>query len=249
MGTGDLRSNEFHLTSRQVEVLDLLARGRTNPQIAEALGISLPGAKWHVSEVMNKLGAASREEAVAAWREHQRIAARAARAAKVLLPAVALKSLLLATGAATTATAIVVAAVVLSATEPAREPREAAVSSSSTVPPEVEQRAKALIAEVMAPYPVRVLPPGTRAATPVPGSRFPGHRPAVADDYVAVEAQFIAAATSVETNVSGEQRELPEPRDVWVVRPALQPPWERGQQAEAEHLVVFDAASGELITG
>jgi DNA-binding CsgD family transcriptional regulator len=72
MGTGDLRSNEFHLTSRQVEVLDLLARGRTNPQIAEALGISLPGAKWHVSEVMNKLGAASREEAVAAWREHQR---------------------------------------------------------------------------------------------------------------------------------------------------------------------------------
>jgi hypothetical protein len=85
--------------------------------------------------------------------------------------------------------------------------------------------------------------------TPVPGSPFPGHRPVGADDYLAIEAQFIAGATSVETNVSGEHRLLDEPRDVWVVRLALQPPWERGQQAKPTHLVAFDATSGDLITG
>lgn len=55
------------LTSRQRLVLDLILAGRTNPEIAEELGISLDGAKWHVSEAFNRLGVASREEAARTW--------------------------------------------------------------------------------------------------------------------------------------------------------------------------------------
>lgn len=59
------------LTPRQKEVLDLLADGRTNPEIAERLGISLDGAKWHVREVLARLDVSSREEAGEYWRrEH-----------------------------------------------------------------------------------------------------------------------------------------------------------------------------------
>jgi hypothetical protein len=50
-------------------VLDLLVRGRTNGQIAETLGISLDGAKWHVSEIITRLGVDSRDEAAEYWRE------------------------------------------------------------------------------------------------------------------------------------------------------------------------------------
>jgi DNA-binding CsgD family transcriptional regulator len=57
-------------TRRQSEVLDLLVRGDTNPEIAQALGISLDGAKWHVSEVITKLGVDSRDEAAEYWRAH-----------------------------------------------------------------------------------------------------------------------------------------------------------------------------------
>lgn len=63
-------------TPRQRQVLDLIARGATNAQIGAALGISLDGAKWHVSEILSKLGVESREQAAEYWREHQRPAAR-----------------------------------------------------------------------------------------------------------------------------------------------------------------------------
>lgn len=55
-------------TPRQREVLDLLVKGRTNREIAETLGISLDGAKWHVSEIITRLGVDSREEAAEFWR-------------------------------------------------------------------------------------------------------------------------------------------------------------------------------------
>lgn len=54
------------LTPRQWEVLELVREGRTNPQIARELGISPDGAKFHVSEIITKLGVTSREEA-AGW--------------------------------------------------------------------------------------------------------------------------------------------------------------------------------------
>lgn len=59
------------LTERQREVLALVAQGKTNFEIAQELGITLEGAKYHVREVMGKLNVESREEA-AAWYRHQR---------------------------------------------------------------------------------------------------------------------------------------------------------------------------------
>jgi DNA-binding NarL/FixJ family response regulator len=56
---GDL----FGLTRREREVLTLLVRGRTNRQIAQALFISESTAGVHVSNILGKLGAASRTEA------------------------------------------------------------------------------------------------------------------------------------------------------------------------------------------
>lgn len=58
------------VTDRQREVARLIADGHTNPQIAEALGISLDGAKYHVSELLGRLGLARREEVAAWYREH-----------------------------------------------------------------------------------------------------------------------------------------------------------------------------------
>jgi DNA-binding NarL/FixJ family response regulator len=52
------------LTEREAEVLQLLAQGLANKQIAAALGISEHTVKFHVSAIYSKLGAASRTEAV-----------------------------------------------------------------------------------------------------------------------------------------------------------------------------------------
>jgi ATP/maltotriose-dependent transcriptional regulator MalT len=55
----------YGLTPREREVLVLLAEGRTNPQIAQALFISPRTAGIHVSNILAKLGVASRGEAAA----------------------------------------------------------------------------------------------------------------------------------------------------------------------------------------
>jgi DNA-binding CsgD family transcriptional regulator/photosystem II stability/assembly factor-like uncharacterized protein len=54
------------LTPREWEVLALVREGLTNEQIAERLGVTLHAARYHVSEILSKLGVATREEA-AAW--------------------------------------------------------------------------------------------------------------------------------------------------------------------------------------
>jgi LuxR family maltose regulon positive regulatory protein len=53
------------LTARELEVLGLLAAGRSHQGIAEELVVSLDTVKKHVSRVLDKLGAANRTEAVA----------------------------------------------------------------------------------------------------------------------------------------------------------------------------------------
>lgn len=52
------------LTARESEVLALLADGAANREIAARLGISEHTVKFHVSSILNKLGAATRTEAV-----------------------------------------------------------------------------------------------------------------------------------------------------------------------------------------
>jgi DNA-binding CsgD family transcriptional regulator/Rieske Fe-S protein len=57
------KRNVEALTPREREVLGFIRLGLTNEDIAERLGITLDGAKYHVSQVLSKLGVATREEA------------------------------------------------------------------------------------------------------------------------------------------------------------------------------------------
>ncbi len=52
------------LTDREMEVLRLLAQGKSNKEIAATLVISERTVKFHVSSIMGKLGASNRTEAV-----------------------------------------------------------------------------------------------------------------------------------------------------------------------------------------
>ncbi len=65
------QNHQFHqmlpfeqLTERELEVLNLLAQGMPNKEIASQLVISERTAKFHVSSIMGKLGATNRTEAV-----------------------------------------------------------------------------------------------------------------------------------------------------------------------------------------
>ena len=63
------------LTARERKVLGLLRLGLTNEEIAERLRITLDGAKYHVSQILSKLGVATREEAAAAAAAKPRVRA------------------------------------------------------------------------------------------------------------------------------------------------------------------------------
>ena len=52
------------LTRRELEVLQMLAAGLGNKEIAARLGISEHTVKFHVASILGKLGAGSRTEAV-----------------------------------------------------------------------------------------------------------------------------------------------------------------------------------------
>ena len=53
------------LSARQLEVLELLAKGFSNKEIARLLGFSEDGAKAHLKAIFTKLGVQDRTEAVA----------------------------------------------------------------------------------------------------------------------------------------------------------------------------------------
>ena len=53
------------LTAREIEVLHLMRKGLSNPQIGELLGITARTAKAHVAAIIQKLGVSDRTEAVA----------------------------------------------------------------------------------------------------------------------------------------------------------------------------------------
>jgi NarL family two-component system response regulator LiaR len=55
----------FVLTERELEILSLMVTGLGNYEIAKRLIISRSTVKFHVSNILSKLGVASRTEAVA----------------------------------------------------------------------------------------------------------------------------------------------------------------------------------------
>ncbi|MDX1567162.1 MAG: alpha/beta fold hydrolase [Longimicrobiales bacterium] len=57
------------LTPREFEVLELLAAGRSNPDIAEQLSIKTKTVKNHVTRIFSKLGVGSRAQAIVQARE------------------------------------------------------------------------------------------------------------------------------------------------------------------------------------
>lgn len=58
-------SAQDHLTGREREVLDCMLAGMPNKVIGRNLGLALPTVKSHVRNILHKVGATSRTEAVA----------------------------------------------------------------------------------------------------------------------------------------------------------------------------------------
>jgi DNA-binding CsgD family transcriptional regulator len=52
------------LTARELEVFELMAKGLANREIAQVLGITSHTAKFHVAQILEKTGSATRTEAV-----------------------------------------------------------------------------------------------------------------------------------------------------------------------------------------
>jgi DNA-binding NarL/FixJ family response regulator len=55
---------ELNLNTREYEILELIARGYTNQQIAGKLFLALPTIKTHTSNLYSKLGVQSRTQAI-----------------------------------------------------------------------------------------------------------------------------------------------------------------------------------------
>ncbi len=64
------KPQDFNLTERELEVLELLVEGLNNVQIAERLVVSRSTVKFHVSSILGKLGVSGRTEAVSVALQH-----------------------------------------------------------------------------------------------------------------------------------------------------------------------------------
>jgi two-component system NarL family response regulator len=53
-----------HLSRRENEVLEIIARGKTNRDVATELGVTVHAVKFHLASIYRKLGVSNRTEAV-----------------------------------------------------------------------------------------------------------------------------------------------------------------------------------------
>jgi DNA-binding NarL/FixJ family response regulator len=65
-GAVDLRS----LTVRELEVLEAVASGMTNAEVARRLGVTIHAIKFHLAVIYRRLGVANRTEAAVAYFRH-----------------------------------------------------------------------------------------------------------------------------------------------------------------------------------
>jgi len=61
--------NTQHLTTREYEILELISRGWSNPNIASKLSISINTVKYHLKRIFAKLQAKNRIEALNRFHE------------------------------------------------------------------------------------------------------------------------------------------------------------------------------------
>jgi DNA-binding CsgD family transcriptional regulator len=122
------------LTKRQREVLSLAAKGMTNPEIGDRLGISKDGAKWHIGEILARLNVDTREEAVDLWRRYNGLPYRLHRIVRAVLGPMAMRWVLGGVGA--TAVAGLAVVLVVLATQGGDESR-ADVTPAASVSPTV----------------------------------------------------------------------------------------------------------------
>ncbi|WP_395107767.1 response regulator transcription factor [Actinomadura sp. SCN-SB] len=64
----DASRADLGLSAREAEVMDLIASGRSNGEIARQLYLSEKTVKNHVNRIYSKLGVGSRATAIALWR-------------------------------------------------------------------------------------------------------------------------------------------------------------------------------------
>lgn len=58
------KRNNFNLNNRECEILQLIAKGHTNQEIADILYLALPTIKTHISNLYRKLEVRNRTEAI-----------------------------------------------------------------------------------------------------------------------------------------------------------------------------------------
>ncbi|MBN9493557.1 helix-turn-helix transcriptional regulator [bacterium] len=118
------------LTKRQREVLSLAAKGMTNPEIGDRLGISKDGAKWHIGEILMRLNVDTREEAVDLWKRYNGLPYRLHRVVRAVLGPLAVRWALGGVAAAAV-TGLAVALVVL-ATQDSDHPKAGVTPPAAT---------------------------------------------------------------------------------------------------------------------
>ncbi len=64
----DEAAKEFGLTTRELDVVKLVSEGYSNQNISEILCIGSDTVKWHVKNIMRKMGAGSRSEMISLLR-------------------------------------------------------------------------------------------------------------------------------------------------------------------------------------
>jgi ATP/maltotriose-dependent transcriptional regulator MalT len=55
------------LSAREAQIMNMIASGQSNPQIAASLVVAEKTIKNHVNRIYGKLGAGSRADAIARW--------------------------------------------------------------------------------------------------------------------------------------------------------------------------------------